>query len=152
MCLYSLLKLFLFSSDSLFMSGLPSQTAMLKKQVLNIFHPSPALPHLSSQQEKEELKQQLIKVERSCHNYKAQQNETEVAPLTGWWWGGTKVQMDMQTRRESQTKKARSLSDIRFPFSPPPSACMSACLAYLPLILSPFLPSLHNRRVWANFL
>jgi chromosome segregation ATPase len=77
----------------------------------SIFHPETffALPTLLSHpnQEKEELKQQLNRVQdQLALNYKAPINESAVG-LNGWWWGGTPQQI--KAYREKQTQRARFL-------------------------------------------
>ena len=60
-------------------------------------------------QEKTELKEQLARVERSCHIDKAQKNESEVSQR-GWWWGGSELQIQARKdfERATQAKRARS--------------------------------------------
>jgi hypothetical protein len=60
-------------------------------------------------QEKAELKEQLARVERSCHIDKAQKNESE-ASQRGWWWGGAELQIQARKdfERATQAKRARS--------------------------------------------
>jgi DNA repair exonuclease SbcCD ATPase subunit len=77
----------------------------------SFFHPETffALPTLLSHpnQEKEELKQQLNRVQdQLALNYKAPINESAVG-LNGWWWGGTPQQIEAY--REKQTQRARFL-------------------------------------------
>jgi chromosome segregation ATPase len=132
------------------------------------FHPESffALPTLLAHpnQEKEELKQQLNRVQdQLALNYKAPINESAVG-LNGWWWGGTPQQI--KAYREKQTQRARFLP-----------RCVHAAprrllaLAHFPPGLERFLQcfrpaltcSCHNsrlpcprtslcRRVWAAFV
>jgi len=63
----------------------------------------------------------------SCHNYKAPINASE-AGAQGWWWGGTELQM--QTYREGQSRKARSL----------PAVAHVLCKMFMPSLTMPLLP------------
>ena len=75
------------------------QTIVLALSLLNCF----------INQEKAELKEQLSRVERSCHIDKAQKNESEVSQR-GWWWGGSELQIQARKdfERATQAKRARS--------------------------------------------
>ena len=168
----SLLVRLSFSTYDLHFTILFSQRLCLpvraRSPCTSSFHPETflALPTLLAHpnQEKEELKQQLNRVQdQLALHYKAPINESAVG-LNGWWWGGTPQQI--KAYREKQTQRARFLP-----------RCVHAAprrllaLAHFPPGLERFLQcfrpaltcSCHNsrlpcprtslcRRVWAAFV